>query len=81
MKQTRTTQIIHIILCNAKVGERRKINKRVGFSKRKTIYFLMPKYVVGLKFSNRLNLRIDTTGYAQAIVVFLAIKRSASVRR
>lgn len=70
-----------MILCNAKVGKRRKINKGVGFSKRKTIYFLMPKYVVRLKFSNRLNLRIDTTGYAQAIVVFLAIERSASVGR
>lgn len=67
-------------LCNARVGERRKVNKEVRFSKKRITYPLMPEYAAGLKVPNCLNLSIDITRYAQVITASLAIKRSVSVR-
>lgn len=38
----------------------------------------MQKYAARLKGLKGLNLRIDTTGYVQAIIIFLAIEKLAS---
>lgn len=79
MGRLRPTHTIRMISCNARVGEKRRVNKKAGFYKKRTVCFLIPKYATRLKFPNGFNLRIDIIGCAQTIAAFLAVKRSTSV--
>lgn len=72
---------MHMTLCNARVRQGIKVNKRAGFCKNDTANPLISGYAARLKVSDGLNLRIDMNGCAQAIAVSLAKKRSASKKR
>lgn len=61
MRRPYPAWIIHIISCNARVGEEKRVNRRAGFCGRKTVKSFIQKYAVGLKAPEGFNLRIDIT--------------------
>lgn len=79
MGSPRPTYTMRMTSCNARVRENKRVNKEAGFYKKRTACLLIPKYATRLKVPDRFNLRIDTIGCAQAIIAYLAIKRSTSV--
>lgn len=51
-----------MILCSTKVEERRKVNKRAEYYKRKTAWLFIWEYTAELKVPEGLNLRKDIIG-------------------
>ncbi len=72
---------MHMTLYSARVGKRRRVNRGAWFCRRKTVEPFMGEYAIGLKAPKGLNLRIDTTGYARAIMASSARKRSDGAKR
>lgn len=81
MERPRRTQIMHIILCNAKIQKRRKVNKKAGFCGKKTACPLISEYAAGLNVLDCFTLRINTIKYVQAITASLDMEKSANIGR